>query len=434
MRWPLVTASRIPTDVEAVVSVRAGEVPAREVGAEPDGIELVWEAVKRLYRSGIHPAIALCVRRRGRVVLDRAIGHSAGNGPADPPDAAKVLATPDTPFCIFSAAKAVTAMVVHLLDQRHLIHLDDPVCEYLPEFAIHTKQWITIRDVLIHRAGIPNLPLEVIDLALLDRPDDIVQILAQLPQAWRPGRRLAYHAVTGGFILGEVVRRVTGTDIRTVLRDAICRPLGMRWMNYGVASQDVDRVARSYFTGPPLLPPLSSMFRRALGMDFHRVIELSGDPRFLTGIIPSANVVATADEFCRFFQLLLAGGRLGDVEVFEPRTIRRALVEQSYFEIDFTLGLPFRYGMGFMLGDRWFSVYGPDTPYAFGHIGFTNVFGWADPERDVAAALLTSGKPTIYPQILDLYDVLRQIGLACPRIRDGSRIGSDDRRSSASAA
>src|SRR5262249_12593702 len=206
VRWPLVTASRIPTDVEAVVSVRAGEVPAREVGAEPDGIELVWEAVKRLYRSGIHPAIALCVRRRGHVVLDRAIGHSAGNGPADPPDAAKVLATPDTPFCIFSAAKAVAAMVVHLLDQRHLIHLDDPVCESLPEFAIPTKQWITIRDVLIHRAGIPNLPLEVIDLALLDQPDDIVQILAQLPQTWRPGRRLAYHAVTGGFILGEVVR------------------------------------------------------------------------------------------------------------------------------------------------------------------------------------------------------------------------------------
>jgi CubicO group peptidase (beta-lactamase class C family) len=90
--------------------------------------------------------------------------------------------------------------------------------------------------------------------------------------------------------------------------------------------------------------------------------------------------------------------------------------------------------MGFMLGDRSFSVYGPDTPYAFGHIGFTNVFGWADPERDVAAALLRSGKPTIYPQILDLYDVLRQIGRACPRIRDGSRIGSDDRRSAASAA
>ena len=128
MSCPLVTASRIPADIETVVAVRPGEVAAGEIGADPEGIERVWEAVKRLYRSGIHPAIALCVRRRGRVVLDRAIGHAAGNGPADPPDSAKVLATPDTPFCIFSAAKAVTAMVVHLLDQRRLIHLDDPVC------------------------------------------------------------------------------------------------------------------------------------------------------------------------------------------------------------------------------------------------------------------------------------------------------------------
>jgi CubicO group peptidase (beta-lactamase class C family) len=423
MRCPLVTACRVPADVERVASVRPGEVPARAVGADPHAIERAWDAVKRLYRSGFHPAIALCVRHRGQVVLDRAIGHASGNGPADPPDAPKVAATPDTPFCIFSAAKAVTAMVVHLLDQRRLVHLDDPVCEYLPEFAVHNKQWITIRDVLIHRAGIPNPPPEVMDLDLLDRPDEIVEILAELPQAWRPGRRLAYHAVTGGFMLGELVRRVTGKDIRTVLAEGICRPLGFRWTNYGVAPADVDRVARSYFTGPPLWPPLSTMFRRALGVGFHEVIALSQDHRFLTGIVPSANIVTTADELSRFYQCLLAGGTEGGVEVFEPRTVRRALVEQSYFEIDLTLGLPFRYGMGFMLGDRWFSPYGPDTPYAFGHIGFTNVVSWADPERDVAAALITSGKPVIYPQLLDLYDVARQIGLACPKVRSGGRVG-----------
>src|SRR5262249_23711919 len=111
------------------------------------------------------------------------------------------------------------------------------------------------------------------------------------------------------------------------------------------------------------------------------------------------------------------------VDVFEPRTVRRALVEQSYFEIDLTLGLPFRYGMGFMLGDRWFSPYGPDTPYAFGHIGFTNVVSWADPEREVSAALITTGKPVIYPQLLALYGVGRQAGLGCPKVRSGPRLG-----------
>ena len=71
--------------------------------------------------------------------------------------------------------------------------------------------------------------------------------------------------------------------------------------------------------------------------------------------------------------------------------------------------------MGFMLGGRWLSFYGPGTSHAFGHLGFTNIVTWADPERDVAAALLTSGKPVVYPQIVDLFDILVQIGRACPK-------------------
>jgi CubicO group peptidase (beta-lactamase class C family) len=418
---PSITRCRVPADLDTVTTVRPDEVSAGDVGMTPGGPERIWEAVKALYRSGLHPAIGLCVRRHGQVVLDRAIGHGRGNGPHDPPHEAQTLATPETPFPIFSASKAVTAMIIHLLDQRHLIHLDDPVCEYIPTFARGSKQWITIRHVLIHRAGIPTPPPEVMDLDHLDDPDLIVDILCNLPQQWRPGRQLAYHAVTGGFILGEVVRRVTGKDIRTVLDEELRRPLGFRWMNYGAAPEDVGRVAHTYFTGPPLPCLLAWAFRRALGVDFHRVIELSKDPRFHAGIIPSGNVVCTANELSRFFQLLLAGGTLDGVQIFEPRTVRRAVVEQSYLEIDFTLGLPFRYGLGFMLGAEWFSLYGPDTKYAFGHLGFTNVIGWADPERQVAAALVTSGKPVIYPEIYYLWDVLRQIGTACPKVGNGGR-------------
>jgi len=129
--------------------------------------------------------------------------------------------------------------------------------------------------------------------------------------------------------------------------------------------------------------------------------------------------VATADEFSRFYQLLLDGGTLDGVRVFDPRTIRRATSEQSYLEMDFTLGLPFRYGMGFMLGAQWLSLYGPDTLHAYGHLGFTNVICWADPERDIAAALMTSGKPFIYPELYYLFELLRQIGLACPKAAAG---------------
>lgn len=415
------TASRVPRSPASVTTVAEEVREPTHLGCARGGRDAVWRAVERLYASGLHPAIQLCVRRRGRVLLDRAIGYARGNGPSDPVAAPKVLATPATPFNIFSASKAVTAMVVHLLDQRHEIHLDDPVAEYVPEYAARGKQGITIRHVLTHRAGVPNVPAGALALERLHDPEWVLSLLCDAEPVWRPGRLLGYHAITGGFILGEVVRRVRRKSIRAVLAEEILEPLGFRWTNYGVATNDVDAVALNYFTGPPVLPPLSTLLRRLLGLDFHDAVRLSNDPRFLTAVVPSGNVITTANELSRFFQLLLDGGEQLGVRVFEPRTIRRATAEQSYLEIDFTLGLPLRYAMGFMLGAQWFSLFGPDTEHAFGHVGFTNVFAWADPERDLAVALMTSGKPVVYPQIVFLWDVMRQIGRACPKGRGESR-------------
>ena len=392
------------------------ECDPHEVGVAPDAIERIWQHAVRWYATGTHPAIAICLRHRGRVILDRAIGYASGGGPDDPPAAPRTLATPATPFCIFSASKAVTAMLIHLLDERNLLRLDDPVCEYIPEFARDAKQWITIRHLLTHRAGIPNPPPAAMRLETLEDPERIVSLLCDLPQVWRPGRQVAYHAITGGFVLGEVIRRVTGRDIRSFAAEEMCMPLGFRWMNFGTAPADADRVARNAVTGPPPPLPLTYMLRNALGIDFRDVIAMSNDPRFLAAVIPSGNIVATADELCRFFQLLLAGGTLDGVRIFAPRTIRRAMAEQSYLEMDFTLLLPVRYGMGFMLGADWVSPYGPDTRQAYGHLGFTNVLGWADPERDLAAAVLTSGKPLVYAGLWWLWQMLTEIGRACAKV------------------
>ena len=381
-----------------------------------DGVENIWESVRKLYKARLHPAIALCVRRRGHVVLDRAIGYAKGGGPDDAKGAPKVLATPDTPFNTFSASKAVAAMLIHLLDQRRLLHLDDPVCEYIPEFAAHGKAWITIRHVLSHRAGIPNIPPDVMDLDLLEQPEEIVRILCERKPSWRPGKQLAYHAVSGGFVLGEIVKRVTGHDIRELLDTEIRKPLGFRWMNFGVDSKDVHSVADNYFTGWPLLPPASILFRRTLGVPFEKVAEMGNDPRYLTGVIPSANLVCTPSEMTRFYQLLLNRGELDGVQIFDPRTVRRAVAEQSYLELDMSLGLPVRYGMGFMLGGKRLSFFGADTRFAFGHLGFINVMSWADPEREVAVSLMTTGKPFLYPELYRFLDIPRQIGDACPKL------------------
>jgi CubicO group peptidase (beta-lactamase class C family) len=244
----------------------------------------------------------------------------------------------------------------------------------------------------------------------------MLEMLCAAKPRSRPGKLLSYHAVSGGFIIAEIVRRVTGRDIRAVLGQELLEPLGFRWGNYGVRPNDVQRVAFSYPTGPPALPPLSTVLRRALGLPPDEITAHSNDPRFLTGVVPSGNVVTTANELSRFFELLRAGGELDGVRVLEPRTVRRAISERAFREIDFTLVAPLRHASGFMLGASAVSLFGPDTEEAFGHLGFTNVLGWADPERALSVGLMTSGKPLLHPALGDLWLLTRAIGQEAPKV------------------
>ena len=114
--------------------------------------------------------------------------------------------------------------------------------------------------------------------------------------------------------------------------------------------------------------------------------------------------------------MLRCGGELDGKRIFERRTLRRALTEQSYMEIDYSLGFPTRFSLGMMLGARVLSLYGPDTEHAFGHLGFTNIIGWADPERALSAAVITSGKPVLYPELPTFFAIMRRIGRLSPKV------------------
>jgi len=402
-----------------VTSISPSEADPRAAGLACADIDEMWRSVVRLYETGLHPAIGLCLRRRGQVVIERAIGHLRGNAPTDPPDVRRVPIRYDSLFNIYSAAKCVTSMLVHLCDERGLLHLDDPVAEYIPEFAQHGKEKVTVRHILTHRAGIPAVPGQKISLDMIGDHGLILDLICRTQPLSVAGRQLSYHALTGGYVLGEIVRRVSGRDLRTFFRDEVRAKLGLRSFDYGVARADVDRVAQNAFTGAPAIPPYSWMLERSIGTDIREAAHMSNDARFLTALVPSANLVGTADEGSRFFEVLLRGGTADGVKIFDRRTVRRAVAEQSYLEVDSFLGAPVRYGMGFMLGSNWFSLYGAHTPHAFGHIGFTAVALWADPDRDLSVALLTSGKPFLTPGQWTWLKVARTIAKVCPR--DGQK-------------
>jgi CubicO group peptidase (beta-lactamase class C family) len=127
------------------------------------------------------------------------------------------------------------------------------------------------------------------------------------------------------------------------------------------------------------------------------------------------NLPPEATDVSPFFQCLLRSGEHNGEFLFAPRTVRHATAEQSYWELDLTLGFPVRYSLGFMLGNQHFGLLGGDNPLAFGHLGLSNIFTWADPARGSSVALLSTGKPILSPHVVPLFRLLNQINTTFKR-------------------
>ena len=304
--------------------------------------------------AGMHPAIQLCLRHNGKVVLNRAIGHGWGNGPDDPPDAEKVPVTTETPFCVYSAAKAITTTVVHMLVERGVFSLDDRVCEYLPSYTSHGKDRTTIRHVMTHSAGVPFATGPRPDLKRMDDSEYAREMLGNLKPIYRPGLVHIYH--------GADVGPAGARDRLGRHRQEHPRDPGHR--DPRSARLPVDELRRCgsttsrwwrRATRPASRCPRRSRRRSstAVGGTMHQIIPFSNTPQFLTGVVPSSNTVSTADELSRFAEILRRGGELDGVRVMQPETLRAATRECRRLRPDLATGLaPLRWGTGYMLGSN----------------------------------------------------------------------------------
>lgn len=418
LRRRLLDGAEVPADLASVTTIaRDEEHPPGSVGMTRDGVDAIWRAAERLYATGMHPGISLVLRRHGKVVLKRAIGHARGNGPDDLGEAPRLM-RPDTPICLFSASKAMAAMPLHLLSERKQLSLLDPVSHYLPEFGRNGKRDITIYQLLCHKAGIPTIPTENVDVAelLLDREEILRLICAAAPD--KPGHHHAYHALSAGFVVAALVEKVAGRSFRGFFRDHISAPLGLTSLDFGARGAMLGRVARNYVAGFKLGGPVDAYLKRAIGTGLEHAVTLSNDPRFYRAVIPAGNGVGTADDCSKFFQCLLDGGELDGVRVFDPLTVRRAIAEVGKPEIDRSLLVPLRYSAGMMLGASPWGLYGPDTSKAFGHLGFANIVAWADRERDISVALLNTGKLVAGVHMPWLLALLGAISRNCPKLTE----------------
>lgn len=377
-------ANPIPRSLDPLI--RHGEEGSLDkTGMGSGQVDAIWRATRKLYRGGMSPAMSLCLRRHGEIMLNRSIGF------ADP-DTQRIM-TPETPVCLFSASKVVTAMLVHHLVEKGELDLDDPVTRYLPEYGRNGKGRTTVRHLLTHQAGIPR-PQEPVEAEILYRPQDIYQMLCDAkPSGFNTQ---AYHAITAGFVLGALVEKITGEALNSTLDRVIRKPLGMKYFTYGNTGQER---ARDVATGVPL--KLVDVFLSyAVGGSIDEVVEVTNDERFQNITVPAGNLYATAEEASRFFQMLLNAGSYNGQQIFQPETVAQAL-KPAYHRprVDRTLLLPLNFSAGFMLGNRGMGMFGPGAPNSFGHLGFISIYCWADPDRALSGALLTTGKGVIGPHL-----------------------------------
>ena len=341
---------------------------------------------------------ALAVMVDGEMVVDLWAGHA---------DAARTRAWDrDTIVNVYSTTKGMAAVCAHRLVDQGLLDLDAPVAKYWPEFAQAGKEQLPVRYLLSHRAGLPAVR-EFLPPGSLYDWDTMTAALAKQEPWWEPGSQHGYHALTYGWLVGEVVRRITGNSLGAYFREEVAEPLGLDF-HIGLAAEHDARTA-AMIPAPIPKPgegnPIAEVLSKPGSMQF-KAFVMSADlmnpghantREWRAAEIPSANGHGTARALARVYGALARGGELDGVRVLSQPAIDQAIVEQSYGP-DAVLLLPTRFGLGFMLTMPEMQL-GPNER-VFGHPGMGGSLGFADPDAGVGFGYVMN-KMLLPPDLID---------------------------------
>jgi len=367
----------------------------------PDFWGVARSFARILPRSGVGGA-AVCVYHHGERVVDLWAGSR--NEAGEPWEA-------DTIALSYSTTKGVASTLLHVLADRGLVDYDSPVAKYWPEFSQNGKAKITIREVMSHQAGLYDIRALVDDAhAMLDW-EAMTDALARAKPAHPSGAAMGYHGLTYGWLVGEVIQRVSGMRFAEALEKEIAAPLGLDGLYCGLPKAEFGR--RAHLVGQGLHATSSQLERaRRFGKAVNRGFELARidvDLRKLAGAlippgmdafdfnsedvvaasIPSANGMFNARSLAKLYALLANEGEFDGVRLLSKRTVRIASTIQSRRR-DVVVPIPMHWRLGYHR-----APVARRLPNAFGHAGYGGSGAWADPDQRLAVALvLNSGVGT----------------------------------------
>lgn len=356
-------------------------------GTVEPGWEKVADAFRANFDEGKDLGAAIAVYQGGRPVVD------LWGGTAD-----RTTGRPwaeDTLVLVFSSTKGMTAILANLLVQRGQLDLDAPVARYWPEFAANGKEAIPVRWLLTHQAGLlaVDQPLSIDDVCAWD---PLVEALAAQAPLWEPGAHHAYHALTYGHLVGEVLRRITGVSVGRLFQDEVVRPLGLSaWI--GLPEAEEPRVARLE-PAPPVADealrtlldlvtgPGSVFDRSVLGFPVELVTPdggAFGSRQVRAAEIPAGNLVTDARSLARAYAATV--GEVDGVRLLDAGTVEAARTVQTSESTPW--GMPpgleafgLVAGLGFQVTTPLADLLGPTS---FGHGGAGGSMGLGEVEHEL---------------------------------------------------
>jgi CubicO group peptidase (beta-lactamase class C family) len=352
----------------------------------------VQRAIDELIESGAERGLQVAVYQHGELVVD------AVAGVADPASGRPV--TSGTPFFSFSIGKGVAATAVHVLAERGALSYDTPIAELWPEFGAHGKQRATVRHALSQSAGVPGLPLGLTVADLCDW-DKMCAIIADAEPWWEPGSKIGYHAVTFGYIVGEIVRRASGRPLSEVVRDEVAGPLGVAdELFFAVPKAVQHRLARledaeSDQQAFGELPPDSPLLK--LGPAECMTAGYGNRADVLSASIPAGGTV-TARAVARMYAALL--GEVDGVRLIGPQRLREVSAVAMSGN-DQVFGFPTAWGLGYSVAQA------PQAQFGVGGIGGSNAY--ALPEHGIAFALTKNRLTPTFETADRVGEIARQI-------------------------
>jgi CubicO group peptidase (beta-lactamase class C family) len=381
---------------------------AKTDGWVDPGFGPVQEAFQANFDEGLEDGAAFSAYHRGKKVVDLWGGVADTTTGRPWEEDALVL--------VYSTTKGATAMCANRLAQQGSLDVDAPVTTYWPEFGQAGKEAVTVAHLLSHRAGLAWTDGSLtFDQAVAWDP--VIEALERQAPSWPPGSTHGYHATTYGWLVGEVVRRISGRSLGTYLRDEIAGPLGADFF-VGLPASEEHRVARlvsfleSMEAGRPLTPPaadgglglgddpteIEAQMAYYLGPDgpLTKALGAPGgalsdpdvwnDPRLHAAEIPAANGIGDARSIaCLYGSCVspvptVAGGTSRTLEAGQ---LDRALVQQTEGPDAVLMGLDIQWGLGFMLNRGIVGAAGLGGPRSFGHFGMGGSAGWSDPDLEL---------------------------------------------------